>query len=371
MTAKHDNKRIRYAVVGLGWIAQAAVLPAFANAKENSELTALVSDDPKKLAELSKLYGLKQTYSYDEYDKCLNSGEIDAVYIALPNTMHKEYTVRAAQAGIHVLCEKPMATTVDECEAMLQAAEENNVKLMIAYRLHFEEANLKASEIVNSEILGDVRLFTGMNIEMVEAGNTRLDADLGGSPLDDMGIYCLNAARYLFRAEPTEITAFEARKTGEKFSEVPENIAVIMRFPGQRLAQFTCGFGAAKASTFQVLGTKGTLTLDPAYSFAADLKHILTVGDKTSEKVFKQRDQFAPELIHFSDCILNDKQPGPSGEEGLVDMRIIEAIRHSIKTGAAVRLEGYRRAQRPTMAQEIRKPAIKEPELVNAKPPEG
>jgi len=364
-----EKKRIRYAVVGLGWIAQAAILPAFKNAQENSELVALVSDDQTKLAELSKQYDIEHTYRYEEYDDCLSSGEIDAVFIALPNTMHKEYTVRAAEAGIHVLCEKPMATTVDECEAMIDAAEANNVKLMIAYRLHFEEANLKAIEVVNSGEIGDARIFLGTNVQNVDPDNIRLDADLGGNPLDDVGIYCINAARYLFRAEPNEITAFQASKPDPKFDEVPEMVSVIMRFPGERLAQFVCGFGTEKVSTYQVLGTKGNLLLNPATGFGTDLKHILTIGDKTKETVFKNRDQFAPELLHFSACIIDDKMPEPSGEEGLVDMRIIEAIRHSIETHKPMRLEGYKRNKRPSLKQEIHKPPVKTPELVKAKPP--
>jgi predicted dehydrogenase len=131
------GKRIRYGVVGLGYISQIAVLPAFAHAKENSELTALVSGDPQKLKKLSQKYKVRHTYSYEQYSECLNSGEIDAIYIALPNHMHRAYTESAAQAGIHVLCEKPMAFDETECEAMIAAAEKGHVKLMIAYRLHF------------------------------------------------------------------------------------------------------------------------------------------------------------------------------------------------------------------------------------------
>src|SRR5437667_5618999 len=127
------DKKIRYAVVGLGYIAQIAVLPAFAHAKKNSKLAALVSEDPVKLEELSKKYDVELTYPYEDYDECLRSGEIDAVYIALPNSMHREYTIRAAQAGIHVLCEKPMAVTSQDCKDMIRACVESNVKLMIAY----------------------------------------------------------------------------------------------------------------------------------------------------------------------------------------------------------------------------------------------
>ena len=117
----NDNQKIRYAVVGLGWFAQDAALPAFIHA-ENSELVALVSGDRIKLEELGKMYKIEHTYLYEEYDDLLNSGKIDAVYIALPNHLHCDYTVRAARAGIHVLCEKPMAVTVDECQAMIEAA---------------------------------------------------------------------------------------------------------------------------------------------------------------------------------------------------------------------------------------------------------
>src|ERR1700744_2528338 len=130
------NGKVRYAVVGLGYISQIAILPAFAHARSNSTLAALVSGDPKKLRSLSLKYGTKYNYSYEQYADCLASGEIDAVYIALPNHMHRAYTEAAARAGIHILCEKPMAFDETECEAMIAEADKANVKLMIAYRLH-------------------------------------------------------------------------------------------------------------------------------------------------------------------------------------------------------------------------------------------
>src|SRR5262245_57325114 len=169
-----SRKRVRYAVVGLGYISQAAMLPAFANAKENSELTALVSDHPGKLKELGDKYNVAHRYSYDQYEECLRSGNVDAVYIGLPNTMHRDYTIQAARAGVHVLCEKPMAMSEHDCEMMIDAANENRVKLMIAYRLHFEEANLKAVEEVRAGRLGDVRLFNSVFTQQVEGGNIRV-----------------------------------------------------------------------------------------------------------------------------------------------------------------------------------------------------
>jgi predicted dehydrogenase len=131
--------RVRYAVIGLGYISQIAVLPAFAHAAENSKLVALISSDATKLKKLAKKYKVTRTYSYEQYAECLASGEIDAVYIALPNNMHRTYTEGAAEAGVHVLCEKPMAVSEQECDAMIEATSRANVKLMIAYRLHFEK----------------------------------------------------------------------------------------------------------------------------------------------------------------------------------------------------------------------------------------
>src|SRR5439155_702013 len=151
--SRSQRTAVRYAVVGLGHIAQVAVLPAFAHAARNSRLTALVSDDPQKRRIMAKKYRVDQTYSYDQYDACLE--QVDAVYIALPNSMHAEYTIRAARAGVHVLCEKPMAVTVDECRRMIKACRDHRVKLMIAYRLHFEQINLRAVDLVRRGRIGE------------------------------------------------------------------------------------------------------------------------------------------------------------------------------------------------------------------------
>ena len=200
-------KTVRYAVVGLGHIAQAAILPAFAQARQNSKLTALVSDDPEKLRKLSRRYGISRVCSYDDADELFESGDVDAVYIALPNSMHREYTERAARAGLHVLCEKPMAVTSDDCERMLEVTRENAVKLMIAYRLHFERGNLEVAEMAHSGTLGDLRYFSSNFSMQVAPENFRSSRRLGGGPLYDIGIYCVNAARAVFAAEPTEVLA--------------------------------------------------------------------------------------------------------------------------------------------------------------------
>jgi predicted dehydrogenase len=363
------SKKIRYAVVGIGHIAQAAVLPAFANARKNSVLTAIVSDDPVKRDEIGKQYGLEHAYSMDQYDECLRSGHIDAVYIALPNNQHCEYTVRAAEAGIHVLCEKPMAVTKEECEKMIHAAESSGVKLMVAYRLHFEEANLKAIEIAQSGQLGDLKLFNSVFNMQVRPGDIRVDRELGGGPIYDIGVYCINAARYLLRSEPMEVTAFHANTGDPRFQEVEEATGAVLRFPGDRLATFVCSFGAADVSSYQIVGTEGDLRVDPAYGYQGRLKHHLTIGEKTSTKTFSKRDQFAPELLYFSDCILNGTQPEPSGHEGLADVRVIQAIYRSAETKRSVLLDATLSKPRPDMSQEEYRPPVSEPELVHTESP--
>ncbi|NJO41276.1 MAG: Gfo/Idh/MocA family oxidoreductase [Cyanobacteria bacterium CRU_2_1] len=365
------SRKIRYAVVGLGWFAQAAAMPAFDHA-ENSELVALVSDDPTKREELSKRYNIQHTYSYEQYEDCLKSGEVDAVYIALPNHLHREYTVRAANAGIHVLCEKPMAITVDECEAMIQAAKDNTVKLMIAYRLHLEEANLQAVETVRSGKIGEPRIFNSIFTQQTEAGNVRVEKEKGGGTLDDIGIYCINAARYLFQDEPIEVFATSANNGEERFREVDEMTSAILRFPGDRLATFTCSFGAAKVSTYQVVGTKGDLRADPAYSTQGEMKHILTIDGEKQERSFESHDQLAAEFVYFSDCILQNKEPEPSGTEGLIDVQIIRALYRSIETGGFVQIDTAKRHERPTAERTIERPPLKEkPDLVHAADPSG
>lgn len=331
--------RVRYAVVGLGYIAQSAVLPAFRQARRNSTLAALVSDDPDKLATLGTEYGVPLWASYDEYDALLRSGEVDAVYLATPNALHRDHAERAARAGVHVLCEKPMAVTGQECLSMIRAAREGGVKLMVAYRLHFEPANLRAAELAARGRLGEVRLFTSEFTMDVKAGDIRLQESLGGGALYDIGIYCINAARSVFRAEPLEVQALKLAGSDPRFREVGEMTGALLRYPGDRMASFVVSFGAAKISRYRIIGTKGHLTVDPGYEIWEDLVQEIRIGTRTTRRTFKRRDQFAPELAYFSDCIRNDTDVEPSGLEGLNDVRIIEALLRSAERGEPVRLE--------------------------------
>jgi predicted dehydrogenase len=369
-TKASNGKPVRYAVIGLGHIAQAAVLPAFKHARRNSVLAALVSGEEKKLKQLGRRYGVKRLCDYDGVDELFSSGEVDAVYIALPNDMHKEYTIRAARAGLHVLCEKPMAVTSSECEEMIRATRDANVRLMIAYRLHFERANLEVAKLARNGKLGELRFFSSDFSMQVSDDNIRLNPpDKGGGPLYDIGIYCINAARYCVGEDPVEVWATGTRSKDPRFRDVDETVAAIMRYKDERVATFTCSFGAADKSVYSITGTKGSVTLDPAYEYAVGLSYRLKVGERETKKKFSKSDQFAPELLYFSDCILNNREPEPSGEEGLADVRIIEGMLQSISGGGVERLELPQRDRRPDLRQEIRSPAVpREPKMVNAKP---
>jgi len=363
---------VRFAVVGLGHIAQAAVLPAFKHARPHAELTALVSNTPAKLSKLGRRYGVKSLYSYDDARDLFSSGEIDAVYIALPNTLHAAWTIRAAEAGLHVLCEKPLATTVQDCERMIEACERNGVHLMTAYRLHFERCNLEVAQIVRRKRIGEARFFDSQFSMQVKAGNIRLKQELGGGPEWDIGIYCQNAARYVFADEPTQVWATTTSSGDRRFAEVPETVHVIMKFPRERIANFVCSFGAADRSRYEIVGTKGSVVVDPAFEYADALSYELTIGEKKTRKKFSKSDQFAPELVHFVKCIRSGRKPEPSGVEGLIDVAIINSIHRSISTGGWAVVEAPQKRRRPSLRQEMRRPAVpREPKLVQAESGHG
>jgi predicted dehydrogenase len=263
-----------------------------------------------------------------------------------------------------------MAVTARECEEMMRATRDAKVKLMIAYRLHFERANLEAARHARAGKLGELRFFSSdFSMQVTEDNISLKPTREGGGPLYDIGVYCINAARYCFSEDPIEVWATATRGADPRFRKVDETIVGAMRLRNDRLATFTCSFGAADRSTYTITGTRGVLTMDPAYEYAEGLAYQINVGGRVQKKKFGKSDQFAPELLYFSDCILNDRDPEPSGEEGLADVRVIEGMRRSIASGRWESLSMRQRKRRPTLRQEIRRPAVKrEPKLVDARP---
>jgi glucose-fructose oxidoreductase len=279
--------------------------------------------------------------------------------------MHAEYTIRAAKAGVHVLCEKPMAVTASECQKMVKACRDHGVKLMIGYRLHFEEINLNVMDLIRKGRIGRPKYFNSSFSMTVRPGNIRTKSDMGGGTLYDIGIYCINAARYLFGGEPIEVQAMSVNSGVRKLSEIDESTGALMRFENDRVATFVTSFNAADVGTYVVVGEKGHVRVDPAYEYAEGLKYELDIDGKKTRKTIGKRDQFAPELIYFSDCVLRDRTPEPSGEEGMQDVRIIEALYESARSGKAIRIPQFS-DRRPALKQKMQKPGIRKPSLLHA-----
>jgi predicted dehydrogenase len=363
------RRPLRVALVGLGHFAQEYVLPAIARL-DSVELAAALSGSPDKLRVLGDRYRVGHRGGYDELEDVLGAGAIDLAYIAVPNDMHAEMTIRAARAGVHVLCEKPMAPTEEECVAMLRACRDAGVFLMIGYRLHFEAANLTAIDLVQRGELGDPRVFSSTFAFQVREGNTRVQDRPGAGPLYDIGIYCINAARNLFRQEPHEVVAMPlAHRTDERFAASDEAIAAALRFPDDRVASFVASYGAADTSRFEVIGTEGSLVLDNAYELADTMTLTVTRGGTTRTRTFRRRDQVAAEVEYFARCVRDGREPEPSAIEGLADVRVILAIEEAAHTRRAVGVDPVDKPVRPSPEQELRFPMHGKPRLVGVEPP--
>lgn len=361
-------RQVGYAVIGLGHIAQSAVLPAFAHAR-NSRLAALVSGDAQKRRKLSKKYGV-DSYGPEDLETVLERPDVDAVYIAEPNDRHAEFALRAASAGVHVLCEKPLATSREEARQMVDACREAGVKLMTAYRLHFEPANLEAIRLVQEGRIGEPRFFTSTFSYQVRAGNIRLSADRGGGAIWDLGVYCINAARGLFRADPIEVFAMRLdRPDDPRFAEVHEGMSVLLRFPQERSAQFTVSFGAYEQDHLRIVGTEGHIELEQGYEYQGPRILRLSRSGKVKTRTFKPADQFGPELFAFSRAILDDTEVEPDGEEGLRDVRVISAALRSAREKMPVVLSWPARTRRPSPKDKLYRPPVQEPRLVGVEAP--
>jgi predicted dehydrogenase len=306
-------------------------LPGLA-ATQHARVTGLVSGHPDKAKKVAAQFGVPESaiYSYQDYERMRDNPEIDAVYIGLPNSMHAEYTVRAAKVGKHVLCEKPMATSIKDSQEMIDACKAANRKLMIAYRCQLEPTNLHAIQLIRSGAIGKVQMIESTNGFNIQPGEWRLTRELGGGgPLMDVGIYSLNACRYLTGEEPAEIQAMTyTDKSDPRFKEVEENLAWNMRFPSGVLASCITTYGANMDGAYRVYGSKGMIELSPAFAYegiqmTVKLQHQPTTHDDEQEK---DPAQFTREADYFADCVMNDRSVKMSGEEGLRDMQWMAKI---------------------------------------------
>ncbi len=338
-------RKIGWAIVGLGKLALENVLPAFGECKI-SQPVALVSGHADKARQVAKVYGIDSDaiYNYENFERLAENKRVDVVYIILPNSMHAEFTIRGCKAGKHVLCEKPMAVTVEESERMIVAAKEANRKLAIGYRLLHEPFNRRVIELCRKKEFGEIKTFSASNCQDVKAPNIRLSARLGGGPLGDVGVYCINAARYVIGEEPVEVSAFAHQpKDDPRFREVPESVAFIMRYPSGVLASCDCSFGTSESRKYRVHCAEGYIDLDPAFSYTGLRLHTKSGNAETddtqrTELVLEPQNHFALEMDDFSGCILQNKETRTPGEMGLADMRIMAAIEEAIRSREPVHL---------------------------------
>jgi predicted dehydrogenase len=334
------DHRIGYAIVGLGRIALEEMIPAIAQSRR-SKVTALVSGHPEKAAAVALRLGIdpRNIYSYERYDELRNNRDVQGVYIALPNSLHAEYTIRAAKAGKHVLCEKPMATNSRDCQAMIDACKAADRHLMIAYRQQYEPLNREVIRRARAKELGDLKLFTADNGQnQGDPTQWRLKRALsGGGSLPDVGIYCLNAARFLTGEEPVEVFARTFSTPGDpRFKEVEETVTFQLRFPGGLLAACTCGYGNHRLQRYALAGSRGWAELEPAFAYRGlRLRTARAEGknERITEEHLGEPNQFAREIDHLSQCIAENRRPHTPGEEGLADLRIIEQLYASAQAG--------------------------------------
>ncbi len=335
--AMKTSKRVGYAVVGLGHIAEHAVLPAFRHARK-SRLIGVVSGDALKARRLAKKFGARLHCTYDAFDGFVRDPEIEAVFIATNNSTHVEFTRRAAAAGKHVLCEKPLANSSDECRQMIDACRRANVKLMTAYRKYFEPSSLALKKLVDSKKLGRLKLIhSAFTFTLPPQQVWHLKRELaGGGSLWDVGVYCVNAVRWLTGLEPLEAAGYSWSADPERFKEVDESIAFQLKFPEGLFVQASSSFAAAKASFLQIHAENGWVAANPAFAYNDRKRLFGQIGGKWFSKVYPPSEEFHLELDHLADCIHANREPEPDGITGMRDIIVMEAIYEAAKLGRPV-----------------------------------
>ena len=337
-----SGKRIGYAVVGLGSIAQVAVLPAFAHSKK-AKLVAVVSGNDKKAEKLRAQFGADQASSYHDFGKCLENPQVDAVYIATPPGEHEKYAVSAARAGKHVLCEKPLAATVQQARNMVNVCRRNKVQFMTAYRKYFEPSSLRLKKLITTGELGRIDVIHTLFAELRPFGDNSpgwlFSRKLaGGGPLTDLGVYCVNTCRWLVDEDPIAATGISWARDQRRYKNVEEGVAFRLDFPSGLMLQGTAAYSAAFSSFVHAHGERGWAALAPAFAFEEERRISGKIAGKWFAKTYKPIDEFALELDAFATSILQGSKPEPDGEQGLRDIIIINAIYQAVKQRTPVKI---------------------------------
>ena len=337
--ATESRRMAGYAIVGLGYYATQIIMPQFVNCKQ-SRVTALVSGDPAKARRYAAEYGVpeRSIYNYANFDSIADNPDVDIVYVVLPNSMHAEYTIRAAQAGKHVLCEKPMAVSSPECEAMIAACRKADKKLMIGYRSHFEPHNLHAMRLRREGAIGKSRYVQAESgFPIGDPTQWRLKRALaGGGSMMDIGIYSVQALRYISGEEPTSVIARESTdRSDPRFSEVEDRVHWTFTFPSGLLGGGFSSYSSGH-NHIRLTGDSGWIDLEPATSYGGQSMRVKR-ADARAETVTPPPgpavNQFVGQLDHMAECAATGAEPIVNGEEGLRDLRIMEAIYRSAADG--------------------------------------
>ncbi len=326
---------VGFAVLGLGNLAQTAILPAF-HGMEQARLVALVSRDPEKSRRLAALHGA--AYTYDSLEECLANPQVEAVYIVTPPGTHLQDVEAVAQAGRHVLCEKPLAMTAAAAEEMVATCARNSVLLMTAYRKIFEPSMVFIRDLILGGRTGALKILHTSFSERHALPQTTppwiLDRQLaGGGPLMDLGIYCVHAARWLAGEVPSRVSAFQWTHDRNLFHDVEEGIAFSMYFPSGLVAQASTCYSAALSSMLYLEGTRGSVSLTPAFPFEHERVLSARFGDELLNKTFPVVDEFAPQIDAFSRAIRGGPLPHSCGADGYIDMAIIDALYRAAASG--------------------------------------
>jgi predicted dehydrogenase len=328
------EKKLGIALVGLGQYSSGQLAPALEKT-EHCYLAGIVTGTPGKIDKWKSKYRIPDgnVYNYENFDTIRDNSAIDIIYVVLPNAMHAEYVIRAAKAGKHVICEKPMATTVDDCDKMIAACQDAGKLLSIGYRLHFEPHNIEMMRLGQEKVFGSIQKLKAEN-GMNGTGGWRLDKELaGGGPLMDMGIYCVQAARYTTGMEPVAVRAQEGPKTNlQMFTEVEESLNWQMEFPGNIVAECKTSYSESM-SLLRAESEKGWFEISPAYSYGG-IKGETSEGKMQFEEVAQQ----ALQMDDFAQAIKSKRATPVPGEMGKQDVKILQSIYQAMKTGERVEI---------------------------------
>jgi len=335
-----ENKKagkLGIALVGLGGYAGGQLAPALLQT-ENCYLAGIVTGTPSKIPTWKEKYNIpdKNVYNYENFDSIKDNPDIDIVYVVLPNSMHAEYTIRAAKAGKHVICEKPMALSVEDCDKMIKACKDAGRSLSIGYRLHFEPYNLEMVRLGTKKVYGNIKKITaGFGFPIGDPTQWRLKKALaGGGPMQDVGIYCVQGIIYTTGLEPISVTAQEGPKTiADKFNEVEQSLKWQFDMPGGIIAEGGASYGHG-LNFLKAEAEKGTFELSPAYNYGG-LKGKTSEGDMNFPNVNQQ----AKQMDGIAMSIKNKQSSIVPGELGRRDVKIIAAVYEAMRTGKKVNIK--------------------------------